>query len=483
MEENKFNFTDDESQGQQKVVEEQKEAIVKDAKGLVSNSKQFLFEIFSFRKDTDRDATIDAIKADIPFKGATAWILICSIMVASVGLNANSTAVVIGAMLISPLMGPILGVGLSIAINDIDTLRKSLINLAVMIVLSLLTAFLFFWLFPLSEDTSELLGRTRPDIRDVLIAFFGGLALIIARTKKGTIASVIFGVAIATALMPPLCTAGYGLAKGNWSYFGGAMYLFSINTVFIALATFLVLKLLRFPMLRYANSAKRRRIAKLAGLLALIAMIPAGWTFYNVWGESKRENDYKQFIANEIDSNESLWLQREKLDPDNNRITLYFNGEITEATESDLRNELNKYSNIKDFDLVINGNNNVSAERLMDLYDKSLVNIEQRDSLLFEKQKELDSVKAYFAKKSNILDANDFTSLAKDAKIQFTDLQYFGYAKMLASSDFRKADTIAIANVKWNTSLTDSIMTVKEVELSNWLKQELKIDNVIIKRD
>jgi len=482
MEENKFNFTDDEPQGQQKV-EEQKEAIVKDAKGLVSNSKQFLFGIFSFRKDTDRDATIDAIKADIPFKGATAWILICSIMVASVGLNANSTAVVIGAMLISPLMGPILGVGLSIAINDIDTLRKSLINLAVMIVLSLLTAFLFFWLFPLSEDTSELLGRTRPDIRDVLIAFFGGLALIIARTKRGTIASVIFGVAIATALMPPLCTAGYGLAKGNWSYFGGAMYLFSINTVFIALATFLVLKLLRFPMLRYANSAKRRRIANLAGLLAIIAMIPAGWTFYNVWGESKRENDYIQFIANEVESNESLWLQRDRFDPDNNRITLFFNGEISEATETDLRNELNKYLNIRDFDLVINGNKNVSAERLMDLYDKSLVNIEQRDSLLFVKQKEIDSVKAYFANKSNILNANDFTSLAKDAKIQFTDLQYFGYAKMLASSDFRKADTIAIANVKWNTSLTDSIMTVKEVELSNWLKQELNLKDVIIKRD
>jgi len=483
MEENKFNFTDDEQNSQQKVVEEQKEAIVKDAKGLVSNSKQFLYGIFSFRKDTDRDATIDAIKADIPFKGATAWILICSIMVASVGLNANSTAVVIGAMLISPLMGPILGVGMSIAINDIDTLRKSLINLAVMIVLSLLTAFLFFWLFPLSEDTSELLGRTRPDIRDVLIAFFGGLALIIARTKKGTIASVIFGVAIATALMPPLCTAGYGLAKANWSYFGGAMYLFSINTVFIALATFLVLKLLRFPMLRYANSAKRRRIAKLAGLLAIIAMVPAGWTFYNVWEESKLQNDYTQFLANEVESNESLWLQRKKLDPDNNRITLYFNGEITEATETDLRNELNKYNNIKDFDLVVNGNKNVSAERLMDLYDRALITIEERDSLLLLRQKEIDSIKTQFAEKSNILDANDFTSLAKDAKIQFTDLQYFGYAKMLVSSDFRKADTMAIANVRWNTSLTDSIMTVKEAELSNWLKQELKLENVVIKRD
>ena len=221
--EHKFNFSEEEEQKQQadkeKAVEEKKDAVRQDAKGLFASVKTFLQELLDFRDDTDRDATIAAITADIPFKGATAWILICSIFVASIGLNANSTAVVIGAMLISPLMGPILGIGLSIAINDIDTLRKSLVNLATMIVLSLLTAFLFFWLFPLSEDTSELMGRVKPDIRDVLIAFFGGLALIIARTKKGTIASVIFGVAIATALMPPLCTAGYGLAKGNWTYF------------------------------------------------------------------------------------------------------------------------------------------------------------------------------------------------------------------------------------------------------------------------
>lgn len=207
MEESKFNFSEDES------VEQSKEAVKQDARGLAASIKLFMKDLLDFRQDTDRDATIDAIKADVPFKGATAWILVCSIFVASVGLNADSTAVVIGAMLISPLMGPILGVGMSIAINDIDVLRKSLINLSVMIGLSLITAFLFFWLFPLSEQTSELFARTKPDIRDVLIGFFGGLALIIARTKKGTIASVIFGVAIATALMPPLCTAGYGLAK------------------------------------------------------------------------------------------------------------------------------------------------------------------------------------------------------------------------------------------------------------------------------
>ena len=148
-EENKFNFSEEEKDqlNKDKIVEEKKEAVRKDAQGLFSSIKTFLSELLDFRDDTDRDATIAAIKTDIPFKGATAWILICSIFVASVGLNADSTAVVIGAMLISPLMGPILGVGMSIAINDIDTLRKSLINLATMIVLSLLTAFLFFWLF------------------------------------------------------------------------------------------------------------------------------------------------------------------------------------------------------------------------------------------------------------------------------------------------------------------------------------------------
>ena len=152
--------------------EQSKTAVKEGAKGLWISLKTFIIELLDFRHDTDREVTIVAIKSDISFKGATAWILICSIFVASVGLNANSTAVVIGAMLISPIMGPILGIGLSIAINDIDTLRKSLINLATMLVLSLLTAFLFFYLFPLSQDNSELLGRVKPDIRDVLIAFF-----------------------------------------------------------------------------------------------------------------------------------------------------------------------------------------------------------------------------------------------------------------------------------------------------------------------
>ncbi|MFT4802786.1 MAG: putative hydrophobic protein (TIGR00271 family), partial [Flavobacteriaceae bacterium] len=219
----------------------------------------FFKELLDISEETDREATIEGVKKDISFKGHNAWILIFSIFVASIGLNVSSTAVVIGAMLISPLMGPIVGLGLSVAINDVETLKKSLINLGVMVALSVITAYLYFTISPLTKETPELLARTYPTILDVLIAIFGGLALIVAKTKKGTMASVIFGVAIATALMPPLCTVGYGLAVGNLQFAGGAIYLFSINAVFIALTTFLIAKILRFPMVKYANSKRRKR--------------------------------------------------------------------------------------------------------------------------------------------------------------------------------------------------------------------------------
>ena len=482
MQESKFNFEEDNSKKDS--VDQSKEAVKKDAKGLWQSIRSFFYELLDFRHDTDRDATIEAIKGDISFKGATAWILICSIFVASVGLNANSTAVVIGAMLISPLMGPILGVGMSIAINDIYSLRKSLINLAVMVVLSLLSAFLFFYLFPLNEETSELLGRTRPDIRDVLIAFFGGLALIIARTKKGTIASVIFGVAIATALMPPLCTAGYGLAVQNFEYFGGAMYLFTINTIFIGLATFLVLKLLRFPMLKYANSKKRTRISRLAMLLAIITMVPALFTFMTVFKESKINSDYNRFVSKEIKENPALWLQRDKLDPVNKKISLFFNGEITEATDADIRNELKNYPNIKDFDISIDGNITRSFDKMSEAYDRVADELDKKENIISGLQKEIEDLKLEIDKLNKEKQGGvSFSNLAKDAKIRFKDLEYFSYAKALESKDFIKVDTVFVAIVGWNTSLSDSLKVVNEKQLNDWLIQELKTSKVKIKRE
>ena len=458
---------------QEESLENSKSALKQDARGFFSSLKLFLVDLLDFRHDTDREATISAIKADISIKGATAWILICSIFVCSVGLNANSTAVVIGAMLISPLMGPILGVGLSIATNDIDTLKKSLINLGTMLVLSLFTAFLFFRFFPLHTVTSELLGRVEPDIRDVLIAFFGGSALIIARTKKGTVATVIFGVAIATALMPPLCTAGYGLSQGNWEYFSGAMLLFIINTIFIALATFLLLKFLRFPMVTYANSKRRRNIARIAAIVAFTLTLYAGWTFYDALKESKYDVEYNTFIESEIKSNPNLWLQRDKIDKDKKIITLNFNGDISDATKSDLLNELNQFEEIKSFELIINGNSNRSTDKILELYDIALDKIEALNYTI-------DSLNLALEDTQNSKFNSNFINVAKDVKIQFPDLQSFGYSNFLQSSDFRAIDTIYVAKVKWDSMITDSLKLEKNKVLKTWLVEDSGFKNIEI---
>ncbi|GAA4269437.1 DUF389 domain-containing protein [Hyunsoonleella aestuarii] len=483
--ESKFNFSEEESKKEQ-AVEASKQAVKKDAQGLMQSIKKFFSDLLDFREDTDRDATIQAIKGDIPFKGATAWILICSIFVASVGLNANSTAVVIGAMLISPLMGPILGVGLSIAINDIDTLKRSLINLATMIVLSLLTAFLFFWLFPLSEDTSELLGRVKPDIRDVLIAFFGGLALIIARTKKGTIASVIFGVAIATALMPPLCTAGYGLAKGNWIYFGGAMYLFTINTIFIALATFLVLKLLRFPMLKYANSKKRLFISRMATLLAIIVMVPAVWTFLNVLKESNFKRDAANFVKEELKTLPHYDYLK------NNAVYKYFDDsesvielstfgldEISDETIVLLQSRMADYSALADVKLIVNQNRSKNLDNF-----KYMEELRTRDSLdLLTQTQKIAFLESKVSQLSK-LEKNyiEFEELSKEVKINYQNIERISFSNVI-SSNFSKMDTISVFEVKWIDSLTkDATRKDERDRLEKWFKQKLELDTLVIKR-
>jgi hypothetical protein len=347
-----------------------------------------------------------------------------------------------------------------------------------MLVLSLFTAFLFFYIFPLNQDNSELLGRVKPDIRDVLIAFFGGLALIIARTKKGTIASVVFGVAIATALMPPLCTAGYGLSQGNWSYFRGAMHLFAINTIFIAFATFLVLKILRFPMVSYANSKRRKNISRFATIIALAAMLPASWSFYNVLNETRIESDYTTYLKLEIEDNNSLWLRGKKMDPVNKLITLNFNGEISEATKSDLLNELKGYEYLQDFSLVINGNQNRSSDKILELYDLAIDKIEERETTISNLKMEIDSLKLDVGSNKTMMDLSVFSTLSKDAKIQFTDLRFFGYSKMLTSSDFRTIDTVTVVRTQWDSALTDSLVSLRVDSLKTWLKLELDVESL-----
>ena len=462
---------------------------------LLDTTKKFLLELFDFREDTDHEATIEAIKADISFKGATAWILIFAVFVASIGLNANSTAVVIGAMLISPLMGPILGIGMSFALNDINTFKKSLMNLGTMIGLSLFASFLFFYSFPLSEDNSELLGRVSPDIRDVLIAFFGGLALMVARTKKGTIASVIFGVAIATALMPPLCTAGYGLAIGNFSYFIGAMYLFMINTIFIALATFLVMKLLGFPMYKYANVAKRKRYSTIATIVGIAVMIPAIFTFITVFKENQVKTQVNNFVKNEVRIIKNFQLIDDSYSFDDKVINLNFFNEVTEGEENILNNQLvnnSNYNKIKNFQIRIKGSDTKSFSLITTAYKEKREELQESKNIVAGLQKQITDLQETISSLNNRIEQDAlnknkkviaFSRIAKDAKIRYRNIEEIGFASVLSSKDFIKIDTIPVVTIRWNVQLSDSIIAPREIELRSWLQKELELDTLFIKRD
>jgi uncharacterized hydrophobic protein (TIGR00271 family) len=230
---------------------------------------------FSLRDDMADDAEIDrSVRAAVELRGATLWILMLAIVIASVGLNTNSTAVVIGAMLVSPLMGPIVGLGYGISIFDFALMRRALANLAIAAFISLITSTVYFLLSPLAEAQSELLARTTPSLWDVLIALAGGLAGIIGQTRRER-STVIPGVAIATALMPPLCTAGFGLAHGNWHVFGGAFYLFSINSVFIAFSAVIVIDFLRLPRHRFVEPGRERRVKRVFLAIVLLTALPS----------------------------------------------------------------------------------------------------------------------------------------------------------------------------------------------------------------
>lgn len=256
---------------------------------------------FDLRSDLEKEQVIiEEITRGVSFRGANLWVLIVAIFIASLGLNVNSTAVIIGAMLISPLMGPIIGMGLAVGINDLDLLKRALKNFSFATLISVLTAMLYFLISPLEEAQSELLARTTPTIYDVLIAFFGGAAGIIALSTRGRGGNVIPGVAIATALMPPLCTAGYGLATWQPSFFFGAFYLFFINTVFISLSTFVGVRLMGFRHHELPTPERARRARHILTVIIVATIIPALLMTISIIRTSIFENNLRHFIADEL---------------------------------------------------------------------------------------------------------------------------------------------------------------------------------------
>jgi len=301
-------------------------------------------QIFDLKQSTNYQSTNEYIRNNVDFKRENAWALIGSIFIASIGLNVNSTAVIIGAMLISPLMSPIIGAGYSLAIEDLDLFKKSLKSFITFVIISLITSTIYFSLSPFTKAQSELLARTQPTFYDILIAIFGGIVGIVAlsRQEKG---NAIPGVAIATALMPPLCTVGYGISQGNLQYLLGAGYLFCCNVLFIALSTFVIVRFLNFREHLFSKESQKKKVNIWAIVLILIFTTPGIGLAWYLKLKNNFENNVENFIQDElVDQNIFVSRKEEKFSLDKPKLKLFTLGKSMDASELELlKNNLNKY--------------------------------------------------------------------------------------------------------------------------------------------
>ncbi len=307
---------------------------------------------FNIKNDlSSREETIESISNGANFKGATIWILICAIFIASLGLNVNSTAVIIGAMLVSPLMGPIIAMGLAVGINDLELLKLAAKNYLIMTGVAITTATFYFFITPFQENGSELLARTTPTFYDVMIAFFGGAAGIIALSIKDK-GNVIPGVAIATALMPPLCTAGFGIATGSLHFFMGALYLYFINTVFIALSTFAGVRLMKFKPKAVLDGKREQFVNRTLIVIVVITMIPACFLTVNIIQRSILHSQVRQFIHEDANWEGTRVVANEVVDGNVLRLVLVGKNVNDEAIDR-AKDAMSHYSNLKDYDLQV----------------------------------------------------------------------------------------------------------------------------------
>lgn len=339
-----------------------------------------------------KDKVLENVVSNISFRGSNLWILACAIIIASIGLNVNSTAVIIGAMLISPLMGPIVGAGFALGTYNFSLLKKSFKNLLIATFVSLTVSAIYFYVSPFKDVQSELLARTAPNIYDVLIAFFGGLVGVIAitRVEKG---NPIPGVAIATALMPPLCTAGFGLATFNFSYFFGAFYLYTINCFFICIATFFVVKFLQYPSSIIDNKYEKR-IRYGISILIIVMIVPSFYLAYNLYKEKKFTKTAEQFVQKEFENNGYTVIYK-KINYNSSPKTIdlaFLNKKFTD-NEIISFNKMLADNGLADTKLSIRQNDTNIKSEILNEINKFDNNISEKDIAISKLRQELDSYK------------------------------------------------------------------------------------------
>lgn len=458
-------------------------------KSIYDSVKVFLASRFdlSIGRATEEE-TILEIQQNIVFKGANLWILIFAIMIASVGLDVNSTAVVIGAMLISPLMGPIMGIGLGVGTNNFQLIVQAFKNLGIAVLISILTSAIYFWISPLDEAQSELLARTSPNLWDVLIALFGGLAGIVAGSRAEK-SNAIPGVAIATALMPPLCTAGFGLATGQWNFFFGACYLFWINSVFICFGTIVIVRLLRFRNKEFLDAQQEKKVKRYIAILVVATVIPSIYSAFNVVTESIFKRNANEFITNEFSFEESQVIKRNitfSHSGSNISVTL-FGQPISQERIAQIEKKMPKYKLDKCSLRIIQGiqpqhsgvdlttvellNEKMRTGIIEDLYRRNEAQIKNRDDRINLLEQEIIQ---YRSKEI------DVSSLVDELKVIDPNVAAISVAPaVLSNIDSSTTDTTYLAYVHFKQKHTKN----DTERLASWLRARLKTQKIKLVQD
>lgn len=454
---------------------------------LYDATKAWFHQLMDLKKGADREGTIIAIKNNKRMEGSNAWLLMCSIMIASLGLDLNSPAVIIGAMLISPLMSPILGVGLSVAINDRDALYISLRHFGIAILIALVTSTLYFLITPLGQLTDEIKARTAPTVLDGLVAIFGGLAGIISSSRKDK-SNAIPGVAIATALMPPLCVTGFGIATQNWGIMLNSFYLFFLNSFFIALTTYIIIKLLDFPLKAHLNERESLRTRWVITLFSLIIIIPSAIILYNLYIEQQDNIKAQQFI-NAYFSDESSpntkCIDFTLLKGDTSKkLVLQLLGEtIPQDSLPNYYLGMEKHG-LRNTQLSLIQDSDLGLEQIekMQLELSSLNQIANRlqtvnktkteQELLLEKtQARLDSL---------VGDTIPFRQIQAEVKALFPDLDAIGYAKIDISNFQKTHSDFPTFLIDWRNGLGRVTKNSNQKKLFDYLKVRTGLDTLQI---
>lgn len=407
--------------------------------------------------EENKNKVLEDVMSNISFKGSNLWILACAIVVASIGLNVNSTAVIIGAMLISPLMGPIVGAGFSLGIYDFNLLNKSLKNLLVATLVGLFVSTIYFYVSPFKEAQPELLSRTAPNIYDILIAFFGGIvgAVAITRVEKG---NPIPGVAIATALMPPLCTAGYGLALGNLKFFFGAMYLYSINCVFICISTFLIVKFLKYPVKKQLDEKHQKQVKNGITILITLLVLPSIYFAYQLFQEKKYQHQIDVFMETEFTNKGiAILYKKTKFNVSPKKLELGFLTKRFSDKEIKALNEKLKLYDINNTKLiVIQDTTDLKSDILNEInFNKSILS--QKDVTILNLKKEITN------------NRYDNKALLSEIKILFPEIENISISNHTfnENSDSTKIIPVVIYNSK------EQISDSSKEKLTRWLEKRL----------